>query len=114
LRGAKLPQQSAKLPEATSILLFVFVFVFFFVKGKKTQRRERNKEENSSFFFILLLPYFFFFLILLVIFYFFRIGVFFPFASSPHVFVRARWFILTLFMFCHHSCSMERPRILRT
>jgi hypothetical protein len=48
-----------------------------------------------------------------VIFYFFRIGVFFPFAS-PHVFVRARWFILTLFMFCHHSCSMERPRILRT
>jgi hypothetical protein len=96
LPGAKLPQRSAKVPEQRP---FCFLLFFFLVKNKKTQRRERKKEENSSFFFILLLPSFFFFFILLVI--------FSPFAS-PHVFLHACWFILTLFMFCYHSCSIAR------
>jgi pilus assembly protein TadC len=77
VRGARLPQQSAKLPEQRP-----FCFLFFLKKilgfGLVVkQRRERKKEENSSFFFILLLPYFFFLFILLVIlFFFFLLGFF--------------------------------------
>ncbi len=94
----QVPSFRNEVPRFRSNVHFAFCF-FFLVKNKKTQRRERKKEENSSVFFILLLPSFFFFFILLVI--------FFPFAS-PHVFVLACWFILTLFMFCHHSCSIAR------
>jgi hypothetical protein len=94
LPGAKLPQRSAKLPEQRP---FCFL-LFFLVTNKKTQRRERKKEENSSFF-ILLLPFFFFF--------FYSSFDFFPLFLA-HVFVHACWFILTLFMFCHHSCSIAR------
>jgi hypothetical protein len=111
VRGARLPQQSAKLPEQRPFcFLFFLKKILGFVLVVK-QRRERKKEEK---FFLLLYSSTSLFLFPfcsscdLV---FFSYWNFFPLPipfASPHVFVGARWFILTLFMFSHHSCSIAR------
>jgi pilus assembly protein TadC len=101
LQGAKLPQQSAKLPEQCQIF-FLFkkeILDFFLVViNKKKQRRERKKEENSSFFFILL-----------VILFFFLIGIFslllipLPRPMSSFMLVGSFLPYLCLPPFMHHS-----------
>jgi hypothetical protein len=88
-----------------------FAFCYFFLLKTRKHKEEKGRKKKffpSSLFFCFLISFLFF-----LWFVYFRTGIFFPFAS-PHVFVHACWFILTLFMFCHHSCSIARAWILRT
>jgi hypothetical protein len=75
------------------------------VKNKKKQKRVGRKKK------ILPSSLFFYFLFSSCDLVFSSYWDFFPLANpfaSPHVFVHAGWFILTLFMFCHHSCPIAR------
>jgi hypothetical protein len=94
LPGAKLPEQRQ--------FFFLFVQKKFWIFSWLLETR-KNKEENARKKKILPSSLFFYFLFYSSCdFVFFLIGIFSPLANhfaSPHVFVSARWFILTLFMF---------------